>query len=279
MLQQFLKLLRLFVLVFCIMIVTRIFVGQTFIRDDGCPSSWPKKVKIGVLNFGCKIPSPNVNVSEAELIDAWHLESNSRLSPVMREIAHCEVAAKQYVAKGGVFDSSKCHCTNVWPIFVIIAALLCALFNLIRVVFGFPIDNKPIREFTTLLYLGLISGVPGALTYTIFVYYTDKTRLLLEYWPKNALYPINYYKESEEWAYISNLVYIAYYTTVYEFWFCIVAATVKGAINFVKKVKAWIKIKQRDTAAPSADNLPSIEAIVQAKAVTEAREKEVMKRI
>jgi len=278
MFRYFLKLLHLSVFVVSVMIATKMFMGQSFVRNETGVSKWPNKIKLGVRNFGCNIPSPNFNVTEGDLIKAWQLPVGSRLSPIMRETAHCKLAAEKFISQGGVFDSSKCYCTNYWPIVVLVSVLLCALFNLIRLTCCFWLDKK-LETALDYLLLSLIPGVPYGLMYLSFFCYWKISNLDFSYWAYGDLYPSNYYLKSDDWDTIFTLIIVGCFIPIFEMCFCISMAFLKSLRSVFKKAKAWIKIKKQNAATvptASEDNLSSIEEMFQAKAGNESSKKECL---
>lgn len=104
---------------------------------------WPRKMKLQFISFFCTTPTPNFQISEEELNEAWRVPQRSRMSMKMRNIGRCKMAEKwMYVNGGGMFSSQKCYCIDAWwAILIFTIATISSFVHGVGFFFGF--DQHP----------------------------------------------------------------------------------------------------------------------------------------
>lgn len=96
-----------------------------------CRLGEPSKVglRIDWTNLICKIPDPNLNVSDEQTKEFWRLPNTVQLTERMTKIARCNVAVWKYNARSArKIDRSVCYCTDIWWVPLMAAVALTNAF-------------------------------------------------------------------------------------------------------------------------------------------------------
>jgi len=138
------------------------FVRESNENNTGnVTDEWPWKMEIGLANYFCDTPMLNLEINDSEVIAAWNLPPESRLSSIMLDVGRCEMAANKIRSMGIEFDSRHCRCVKFWPIWVYAIAGMCIGASSFSIVLEFLHDYSdfPGTEWDCLIFNNMVSEI------------------------------------------------------------------------------------------------------------------------